>query len=97
MGTKIELDALEALALKSTPVNSWYAHGPGDQCKNTEATVRGPYHRWFTISGATDQYKEHVGDLYDDARFAAAAMNNMLPLIARIRELEKQIGALSQK
>lgn len=85
--TKAERQVLRDLAQKSTPVVSWYPHP-------YEGQIRGPWNRWFTISGDPAQYKKRDGVLTpasyeDDVNFAAAAMNNMVALLDEIERLER--------
>jgi hypothetical protein len=83
--TKEERDKLREIASKATQVVSWYAH---------PAEVRGPFHRWLNISEVDDKYKGNVASQADDAEFAAAAMNNLVPLLDTIDKLEKQVKSL---
>ncbi len=83
--TKDELNMLRILAEKSTRVQGWYPYSTGDGYHPTEASVRGPFGRWFRVSGgesgAGGKLGEGVADLNDDAKFAAAAMNNLVALL----------------
>lgn len=54
-------------AEKSTRVVSWYAH---------PKEVRGPFHRWFTCSDVSQEYRKDVAEIEDDCRFSATAMNS---------------------
>jgi hypothetical protein len=78
-------EELRELAGLSTRVTAWYPQG---------ATVRGPFCRWFTCADVEDQYKQHVANVSDDTRFAAAAMNNLLPLLDELEEMEKKVADL---
>lgn len=92
--TPDEIKELRELADRSTKVNSWYAHS---QYENPEgATVRGPYNRWFVIKEVPEIYKKHVADSYDDAKFAAEAMNNLSKLLDTIDRLQKQNEIMKQ-
>lgn len=84
--TNEQLKELRDLASKSTRVVAWYPHGRGNQCGLNEATVRGPCFRWFRVVGGED-YATRVADVEDDAKFAAAAMNNLVPLLDEIDAL----------
>lgn len=88
MMTKDELDALREVAANATQVVSWYPHGVED------GTVRGPYHRWFKCTGNEDG-KHPTANIENDVNFAAAAMNNLVPLLDHIEELERQIVDLT--
>lgn len=90
--TKDEIKALRELAEKATRVNAWYPHGGSDRCGDHEATVRGPFNRWLIVTDTSDPgYRKHVADAYDDARFAAAAMNSLVPLLDYIHALEQDL------
>ena len=84
--TKEERQKLRELANKSTPVNAWYAHNE---------SVRGPFNRWFKCSEVNPEYKKHVSEPEDDCKFAAAAMNNLVPLLNYIDYLE-ELNALDE-
>lgn len=86
----LDIPLLKELFQKSSYVCNWYAHGPGDQVDIDTATVRGPYKRWFYVTGGKG-YEKYLGSVNDDAKYAAAAMNMMPHLIARIEELEKML------
>lgn len=62
----------------STQVVGWYAH---------PSEVRGPFCRWFTVSDVSPEYEKHVAYKGDDAKYAAAAMNNVIHLIDKIESL----------
>ena len=81
-----ELEELKKVANKSTRVVGWYAHP-------YEGEVRGPFGRWFTCTGGENAgvQPESVADISDDCKFAAAAMNNLVPLLEHIEKLEKEI------
>ena len=84
-----EIAAIRELKEQSTQVVSWYAHGRGDQCQQDQATVRGPYHRWLVVMNGSDHGS--LGDVEDDARYAAAAMNIVPYLLADNDELKHRI------
>lgn len=83
------LDELERLLSNSTKVVSWYPHSQHDGYHPGSASVRGPFGRWFLVSGGDNGMNGNpptpVADLYDDAKFAAAAMNSLSELIALAR------------
>ena len=83
--TKDQLNELREVAAKATQVVSWYPH-------STE--VRGPFCRWFNVSEVDDQYAKNVASQADDAKFAAAAMNNLVPLLDHIEKLQKEVDEL---
>ena len=83
---KEERQFLRSLAKASTEVNQWSYHG-------ADSTVRGPFCRWFKCTEVDPKYKKHVAESIDDCKFAAAAMNSMVPLLDLIDALEKDCGA----
>jgi hypothetical protein len=72
--TTDEVKALRRVAAKSTRVVAWYAH---------PEEVRGPFGRWFRCSVP-------VSHASDDCKFAAAAMNNLVPLLDSIDVLRER-------
>lgn len=78
--TKEEIEGLRRLCKESTRVVSWYAH-PYD------ATVRGPFCRWFTCSEVAEQYRHNVASPSQDVHFAAAAMNALPKLLDEVERL----------
>lgn len=88
MITKEQREELRRLAEKSTRVNRWYHH---HQWSNE---VRGPFGRWFTVLGGDNgmgdpvKYPTPVANVYEDAAFCAAAMNNIVALLDEIDRLE---------
>ncbi len=96
MITKELKNELRKLAENSTKVVSWYPHSQYDRYHPGKASVRGPFGRWFLLDGGeckngSPELGQGVADLYDDAKFAAAAMNNLVPLLDRVEELEKSL------
>lgn len=97
---KLDKKTLRALAEASTNVVAWYPHSQYDGYHPGQAAVRGPFGRWFLVSGGDNgmndpvKYPTPVADLYDDAKFAAAAMNNLIPLLDEIEALEAEIALL---
>lgn len=85
--TKEERDELRKLINNSTKVNGWYPYRGGDNY-GPEATVRGPFFRWFRVVGPTPSSEHFTADSYDDAKFAAAAMNNLVKLLDEVDRLE---------
>lgn len=87
--TRDELMMLRALAAKSTAAVAWYPHGQVEQCSSFKfgASVRGPFHRWLYVEEVDPRYKGNVAEAEDDAKFAAAAMNNLVPLLDYIDKL----------
>lgn len=100
--TKDDRARLRLLAAKSTEVVSWYPYPLGDSYHPGQASVRGPFGRWFLVGGGDNgmgdpiKYPVPVADLDDDARFAAAAMNNLVPLLDEIDRLEKEVESLKR-
>lgn len=78
--SETELNELRELAKASTNVVAWYAHSQ---------EVRGPFCRWFTCSEVSPQYRKNVAATSDDCKFAAAAMNNLVPLLDEIDRLNR--------
>lgn len=92
-------DELRELAAKSTRVVGWYPHSQYDGYHPGKASVRGPYGRWLLVEGGENKPGElghGVADLYDDAKFAAAAMNNLVHLLDEIDRLKKEVQQLKQ-
>lgn len=81
MLTNDELNMLRELKAKSTQVNGWYHYSVGDGYHPGFASVRGPYHRWFLVQAGDDQGHGGLASQDDDAKFAAAAMNNLPQLV----------------
>jgi hypothetical protein len=96
---KEQRDLLRELANKSTKVVAWYPHSQYEGFSGG-ATVRGPYHRWFTVkpgsSGTGDEINNPapVSDPYDDAKFCAAAMNNLVSLLDELDKKDQIITEL---
>ena len=96
----IDKKKLRELAKSSTKVAGWYAHSQYDGYHLGQASVRGPFGRWFLVSGGDNGMKDPVNhpvpvsDLFDDAKFAAAAMNNLVALLDEIEVLESRIKEL---
>jgi hypothetical protein len=96
----LDKEYLRNLAKNSTEVVAWYPHSKGDGYHPGRSCVRGPFGRWMLIEGGDNgmgdpvRYPTPVADLDDDAKFAAAAMNNMVPLLDEIDRLEAEIGWL---
>lgn len=76
--TPERLMELREIANASTKVTGWYAHS---------REVRGPFCRWFAVSEVAPEYRKHVADPVDDVRFAAAAMNSLVPLLDLVEKL----------
>lgn len=81
--TKSLLEELKRLKANSTQVVSWYPH---------PSEVRGPFGRWLTVEEIPPEYRKNCGSRADDASYAAAAMNCLPDLIARIEELEELLA-----
>lgn len=86
----MNLKQLREIAAKATQVVSWYPHHSGGD--DHGATVRGPFCRWFRVTAVDEQYRKHVASDYDDAQFAAAAMNNLIPLLDLIEEMRAALS-----
>lgn len=82
MSTALEqyLSELEKLEKAATRLNAWYAHEGGDSY-GPEATVRGPFMRWFRVTEVSPEYSKHVSDSFNDAKFATASMNALPKLL----------------
>jgi hypothetical protein len=87
------IEKLKSLQAKSSQVGSWYAHRGGD-CYGPEATVRGPYFRWFKCADVEEQYRKHVAEPEDDVKYAAAAMNHVPELIKTIEARDEEVKRL---
>ena len=91
--TKDLLEKLKEIASYSTKVVAWYPHW-------YDGTVRGPFGRWFTLTGGDNgmgdpvKYPTPVADIGDDVAFAAAAMNSFVPLMNEVERLNGQIEAI---
>lgn len=85
---------LRELAKNSTEVVQWYPHGPGDGYHLGKGCVRGPFSRWFMVEEVAPEYKQCVADVYDDAKFCAAAMNNLVPLLDELDKKDQIIVGL---
>lgn len=96
--TKDERKMLRTLAEASTMVTSWYPHGETKEAEGP--TVRGPFHRWFVCWNVSPDYQHLVANPMDDCKFAAAAMNNLVPLLDKLdtieNELEKAVKFLKE-
>ena len=88
----LDLEKLKELEKKSTRVVQWYVYPEGDGYHPGQASVRGPFGRWLLVNGADDAPAEEVATKTDDAKFAAAAMNNFLPLIEEVERLRKEVA-----
>lgn len=86
-------EELRALAAASTGVVAWHPHAGGDSY-GPEATVRGPFFRWLKVLPVQEQYKHNVAEDVNDAKFAAAAMNNLVPLLDEIDALQARVKEL---
>lgn len=102
--SKDQIQALRELKEKSTQVVRWYPHSQYDGYHPGKASVRGPFGRWMLIEGGEHGLGEYgtgkaklgegVADLYDDAKFAAAAMNSLPTLLNMIETKDKTIQDL---
>lgn len=84
-----KLDEMLRVARAATQVVNWYPHGPYDGYHPGAASVRGPFWRWLIVNEGRgwDQSKpKPVANVEDDAKFAAMAMNNLVPLVESLRE-----------
>lgn len=93
----IDTKKLKEIADKSTKVVAWYPHEYGDDRAYGHATVRGPFGRWFACFGGDNgmndpiKYPTPVAEIADDVKFAAAAMNNLVPLCDEVDKLREQL------
>lgn len=93
MKTKLSREELREIASKSTNVVAWYS-------RPYEGQVRGPFGRWFSLDGGDNgmgdpiKYPTPVAPIGDDCDFAAAAMNNLVPLLDELDLAEKKIAEL---
>lgn len=96
MTRKQRIAAIKEALEKSTKVNSWSPHSGGD-CHGKEATVRGPFFRWFKVTPVEDKYKKHVAYDLDDAKYCAIAMNSIPFLLSQCESMEKAINTTLDK
>lgn len=80
----------------STQVIAWRAH-PGGDCYGVEATVRGPFFRWFRIGEVAPEYRKNVADPYADALYCALAMNSIPELLYEIDLLREQLKSMTER
>ena len=88
--TSKELEEISRIERAATKANTWFAHRGGD-CYGNRATVRGPFFRWFEVREVDPQYQKHVAEAYDDAQYAACAMNSVPALLETVRELTEML------
>lgn len=81
----------QALEFKksSTQVTAWYPHSQSDAYRPGYATVRGPFFRWFLVEKGTASGEGHLADQYEDAKFCAFAMNNIVGLAEELLSILK--------
>lgn len=96
MLTRDERKVLRELAEKSTRVNAWHPYRGGDGY-GPEASVRGPCFRWLKCTKVEQRYADMVADEYDEVKFAAAAMNNLVPALDSLDEKDARISDLESK
>lgn len=89
--TKEQKQELREIAENSTKVNSWTPHSEYDGYHPGKASVRGPFFRWLIVEQVDERDRKYVADVYDDAKFAAAAMNNLVPLLNRVDKLTEAL------
>jgi hypothetical protein len=80
---EMDIAKLSEQFLRSTPVSAWRA--------SPDATVRGPYNRWFQVTDVPEQFQRLVAHPVRDATYAAAAMNAVPHLINYISKLESDL------
>lgn len=85
--TEEYLTELKELCKKATQVVGWYPHG-------YDGTVRGPFCRWFHCDEVSPEHRKYVGEVADDVRFAAAAMNSLPALLELLDQKEAKIKEL---
>lgn len=88
--TEDYLTQLKDICKKATQVVGWYAHA-------YDATVRGPFCRWFHITPVAPEYEKYVGTIQADADFAAHAMSAFPALLELIDEKDAKIKQLKQE
>jgi hypothetical protein len=75
---------------KSTRVVAWYPHSQYEGDHIGKASVRGPFGRWFLVKGGDNgmgdpvNHPTPVADLFDDAKYAAIAMNSIPLLLSEL-------------
>lgn len=88
---------LKHLCDKATQVVGWYHHNMWSN------EVRGPFGRWFTVSGGDNgmgdpvKYPVPVAELYEDAAFCAAAMSSLPALLELLDEKDAKIAELKRE
>lgn len=93
---KYEKEIKEALA-KSTKVVGWYPYSQFDGYHLGKASVRGPFGRWLLVEGGDNgmgdpiNHPTPVADLFDDAIYAAIAMNSVPILLNEIEKLRNLV------
>ncbi len=88
----VDVKKLRELKAASTSVVKWYAHDSSGY--GPEATVRGPFFRWFKVAEVADEYKHNVSSPRDDADYCAAAMNAVPELLDEIARLRSELDGL---
>ena len=86
--TDEDIKALREAEFMSTDVVAWYPHSH---------EVRGPFGRWLTVSEVDSSNKSHVADTFEDAKFAAAAMNALPHLLDLVESLKHKVQELEAK
>lgn len=95
--TDEEVQKIKEAKDKSTLVVSWYAHSQFDGYHPGQATVRGPFGRWFRVSGGDNGIGDPVNcptpvaDMFDDAKYAALALNSVPRFIQEREELKRRL------
>ncbi len=84
------LAEMKAAIAKASKVNGWYLH-KFDSTTGGKTTVRGPWHRWFTISEGCDKTFTHISTPEDDAEFLCAAVNNFSWLVEENEDLKQAL------
>lgn len=101
--TRQALDKLRTIACASTKAVAWYAHSQYDGSHPEQASVRGPFGRWFLVLGGDNgmgdpvKHPTPVAGLFDDAKFAAAAMNSLSSLLDHIDAQAAEIAELREE
>lgn len=94
--TKFDFSYLRSLWEKSTRVTQWKAH-PGTDCYGPEASVRGPFFRWFKVTPVEPEYQRYVSNDLADAEYCAAAMNALPGLMDRCEELGAEVDLARER
>lgn len=87
MLTREEIKEYLEVCDASTEVVGWYAYPSYSQCGGHQATVRGPFNRWFYVQGGEEwigKSKQRVATLEEDAKFCSLAMTEFKTVLLNL-------------